>query len=311
MSVPMWTPEVVVDAELARAMIAARFPALRAERVERLGQGWDNAAYLVDGAAVFRFPQRGVAAPLIATEITVLPLIAPAVAPVAIPIPRWVGEPGGGYPWRFAGYPLLPGTPVDRASLDDGALAALARPLGRFLRGLHGVDTAPAVAAGLPPDLIGRLDPAKRVPQVRERLAALVRAGVVAEADGAALLDRFVAEAPQGEPARLAVLHGDLYARHLIVAANGALTGVIDWGDLHLGDPAVDLSVVHEIVPHGAHDAFFAEYGAVDERTWRRARWRAIHHAVLVADYGTVIGDGALAEGGLAGLRRIGALPAR
>lgn len=65
----MWTPEIVVDAERARAMIAARFPELRAERIERLGQGWDNAAYLVDGEAVFRFPQRGVAAPLIATEI--------------------------------------------------------------------------------------------------------------------------------------------------------------------------------------------------------------------------------------------------
>lgn len=311
MSVPMWTPEIVVAPELARAMIAERFPELRAERVERLGQGWDNAAYLVDGAAVFRFPQRGVAAPLIATEIGVLPLIAPAVAPVAIPVARWVGEPGGGYPWRFAGYPLLRGTPLDVARPGDAALAALARPLGRFLRALHGLDPAPAVAAGLPPDLIGRLDPVKRMPQVRERLAALASAGVVSEADGATLLERFVADAPEGEPSRLAVLHGDLYARHLLVDQRGALAGVIDWGDLHLGDPAVDLSVVHEIVPRGAHDGFFAEYGAVDERTWRRARWRAIHHAVLVADYGTAIGDTALAEGGLAGLRRIGAFNPR
>ena len=304
----MWTPEVVVDAKRARTMIATRFPELRAERVERLGQGWDNAAYLVDGTAVFRFPQRGIAAPLIATEIAVLPLIAPAVAPVAIPLPRWVGEPDGEYPWRFAGYPLLRGTPVDVMNPDDSALAALARPLGRFLRALHGIDTAPPIAAGLPPDLIGRLDMAKRLPQVRERLAALASSGAVREADAAALLERFIAEAPDGPPSRLAVLHGDLYARHVLLDEAGALAGVIDWGDVHLGDPAVDLSVVHELVSAAAHDAFFAEYGPVDERTWRRARWRAIHHAVLVADYGTAIGDAALANGGLTALRRVGAI---
>ena len=303
----MWTPEIVVGAERARTMIAARFPELRAERVERLGQGWDNAAYLVDGSAVFRFPQRGIAAPLIATEIAVLPMLAAAL-PVAIPAPRWVGEPDEEYPWRFAGYPLLRGTPVDVARPDDAALAALAGPLGRFLRALHGVDTAPVVAAGLPPDLIGRLDAPKRVPQVRERLETLVSRGIVREADAAALFDAFVADAPEGAPSRLAVLHGDLYARHLLLDEADSLAGVIDWGDVHLGDPAVDLSVVHEIVPASAHGAFFAEYGQVDERTWRRARWRAIHHAVLVADYGAAIGDAALADGGLAGLRRIGVI---
>jgi aminoglycoside phosphotransferase (APT) family kinase protein len=304
-SVPTWTPEIVVDAERARAMISARFPELRAERVERLGQGWDNAAYLVDGAAVFRFPQRGVAAPLIATEIAVLPMLAP-VLPVAIPTPRWVGEPDETYPWRFAGYPLLRGTPVDMARPDDAALAALAPQLGRFLRALHDVDTGPVVAAGLPPDLIGRLDSPKRIPQVRERLVTLTARGVVRDDDAASLLDGFIADAPDGPPSRLVVLHGDLYARHLLVDERGSLAGVIDWGDVHLGDPAIDLSVVHEVVPASAHDAFFAVYGAVDERTWRRARWRAIHHAVLVAEYGTAIGDAALAEGGLSGLRRIG-----
>jgi aminoglycoside phosphotransferase (APT) family kinase protein len=305
MSAPTWTPEIVVAPERARAMIAARFPELRAERVERLGQGWDNAAYLVDGTVVFRFPQRAVAAPLIATEIAVLPMLAAAL-PVAIPAPRWVGEPDDTYPWRFAGYPLLHGTPVDVARPDDAALAALARPLGRFLRALHGVEAAPCVAAGLPPDLIGRLDPAKRGPQVRERLGTLVSGGIVGEADASALLGAFVADAPEGAPSRLAVLHGDLYARHLLLDEAGSLAGVIDWGDAHLGDPAVDLSVVHEIVPASAHAAFFAEYGPVDERTWRRARWRAIHHAVLVAEYGTAIGDVALADGALSALRRIG-----
>ena len=84
-------------------MIASRFADVRADRLERLGQGWDNAAYLVDGRAVFRFPQPAVAAPLVATEIAVLPLLAPRL-PLAIPVPRWIGRPDESYPWQFAGY---------------------------------------------------------------------------------------------------------------------------------------------------------------------------------------------------------------
>ena len=36
-------------------------------------------------------------------------------------------------------------------------------------------------------------------------------------------------------------VHGDLYSRHLLVDDAGRPCGVIDWGDCHVGDPAVDL----------------------------------------------------------------------
>ena len=304
MNAPQWTPEIIVDAERARAMIAARFPELRAERLERLGHGWDNAAYLVDGAAVFRFPQRSVAAPLVATEIAVLPAIASKL-PLAIPVPCWVGEPDEAYPWRFAGYPMLAGTPLDVARPGDVARAELARPFGAFLRALHAVDSAPLVAIGLGPDAIGRMDPVKRLPQVRSRLENVVSAGAVDASDAAALLAMFERDARAEPPARLALVHGDLYARHLLIDDRGALAAIIDWGDVHLGDPAVDLSAAHEIFSSSEHAAFLAAYGPVDAATWRRARWRAIHHAALVADYGMATGDDALARGGLDALARI------
>lgn len=43
----------------------------------------------------------------------------------------------------------------------------------------------------------------------------------------------------------LAVCHGDLHVRHLLVDRDGSATGVIDWGDLCLADPAVDLSIAY------------------------------------------------------------------
>ncbi len=39
------------------------------------------------------------------------------------------------------------------------------------------------------------------------------------------------------------LMHGDLYARHLLLDESFQLSRVIDWGDLHAGDGAVDLAV--------------------------------------------------------------------
>lgn len=50
-------------------------------------------------------------------------------------------------------------------------------------------------------------------------------------------------------------LHGDLYARHLLVD-RGRLIGVIDWGDLMAGDPAVDLTVAVTFLPRAARASF-------------------------------------------------------
>ena len=122
------------------------------------------------------------------------------------------------------------------------------------------------LAAGLPPDTIGKLDP-KRL---------------------------HVDEAPL--EGTLRVVHGDLYARHLLVDQRNRLCGVIDWGDVHYGLPAVDLSVVHMMVPAEFHGAFFAAYGAVDERAWRFARYRARHHATFALESAVARGDARLQQ---------------
>jgi hypothetical protein len=52
-----WEAERRVDKDLARRLVRERSPEVAAERIELLGEGWDNVAYLVDGAWVYRFPR--------------------------------------------------------------------------------------------------------------------------------------------------------------------------------------------------------------------------------------------------------------
>lgn len=291
-----WTPERVVSPELAAALIASQFPELAPPRLGARHAGWDNTVYEVDDAWIFRFPRREVAVPLLRLEIRALPRLAPAL-PVAVAVPELVGEPTDDYPWPFAGYRKLRGASADRARLDAAARARLAAPIARFLAALHAVDPAPL---DLPDDTLGRVDLARRRPQIAERLAALHARGEIA--DPRAWDAELDAAPPPGE--RRAVVHGDLYAAHLFLDG-GELSGVIDWGDLHVGHPAVDLAVAHTFLPPAAHEGFRRAYGAIDADTWRLARLRALAHTAAVLLYALDTGAAHLADEARAALSHL------
>lgn len=300
MTQAFWAPEYDVTADEARELIASQFPALQPHSVEPFGSGMDNLAYLVNATYVFRFPRRAIVVPLLETEARALPLIAGHL-PTAISVPRFVGEPQGTYPWIFAGYGMIAGIPACTAALSGEQRAGLAASLGTFLRALHAIDPAVAVTY-LPRDNIGRFDHEKRMPLSEERFSQLEATGYMS--DAAPFLD-FLRRHPPGELEPSAIVHGDLYARHILVGDNGQLSGIIDWGDVHFGHPAADLMAAHTMLPATAHQTFIDAYGGVDDRTWTLAKYRAIYHCALVADYGLNIGDRVLRDAGLDGLEPI------
>ena len=300
MSEPVWRADIVIDAPLAARLIGAQFPALAKVPVVPFGSGWDNAAFLVGDRAVFRFPRRRVVARLIECEIAVLPLLAPHL-PLAISAPLFRGAPSLDFPWAFAGYERIEGTTACALDLDAAARDGLAVPLARFLRELHGRDTAPLVAAGLPPDELGRLDAGKRLRLARERLPTLEAANIQGARTAVAWL---AANPPEPlDERRRTVVHGDLYARHVLLDGGRKPVGIIDWGDVHLGDPALDLAIAHLLLPPTAYPAFRAAYGPIDERTWRAARYRALYHAILEVDYGIRENDAGMRDCGTTALR--------
>ena len=82
------------------------------------------------------------------------------------------------------------------------------------------------------------------------------------------------------------VLHGDLHFRHLLVDGDGALTGVIDWGDVCCGDPSIDLSLLWSFFPPDGRDAFLEVYGLLGEDQLVRARVLAVCLCATLALYG-------------------------
>lgn len=294
-----WLADQEIKVGVARSVLEEQFPQLAPVSLRHLGTGWDNAAYVVNDAIVFRFPRREIAVELLAVETAFLPQIVQRV-PLAVPDPRWLGTPSEAFDWPFAGYPLLPGRTACVADLSPQQRYLCAAPLGDFLRALHAIPSEEAGRWGVPPDTIRRLDLAHRLPQVTARFDQIERGGL---ADNVPAARAALARA-QGEysPGTRCLVHGDLYARHLIVDAAGTLTAVIDWGDAHRGDPAIDLAIAWSFLPPESRNAFLAAYGAITPAAWARARFKALYSMAMIIVYGHDIGDRVLQREGRIGL---------
>jgi aminoglycoside phosphotransferase (APT) family kinase protein len=297
---PPWEAERTVDPELALGLIREQAPELGAERIELLGEGWDNLVYRVDGDWVFRFPRRQMGADLLANECAVLPRVA-ARLPLPVPVPIVLGKPTAAFAWPFAGYRYLPGRTACGPGVTDAKRRAMAEPLGRFLAVLHALPPRTWSGVDVPKDELGRMNVQKRRPVIRRLFRELSEKGVVGSPDP--WLEH-LHDLPRG-PRPRCLVHGDLYVRHLLVDDRVRLCGIIDWGDVHLGDPACDLMIALSFLPADVRPEFQAAYGAIDESTWRLARFRALQHTATVTLYGLDVSDEDLFREGRAGLERL------
>lgn len=296
-----WDADITIDEELVRSLLAEQFPELELRSVRILGEGFDNAVWLIDEECAFRFPRRAIAVPLVAREVAVLTRVAPLL-PVAVPVPAFVGAESERFPRPFFGHRVLPGSELADAHLTDSDRARVGMDVGRFLRTLHVPATRELVDARrtLPVDPNRRADMPFRVRMTRERLDALP------DLEPASLrsAERILAAAEGLAPGPAQVLcHGDLHVRHVLVD-RGELTGVIDWGDVCVGDPSMDLLFAWSVLPPGARTAFFEEYGEIDDATRLRAQVLAIMLSAVLALYAQDQGLALLEREARAGLER-------
>jgi len=295
---PVPRPEITLTRDQVHTLVS-QFPDLEIKSLQRMAVGWDNAAWLVNEAWVFRFPQHSGAATLLAREIAVLPRLAGRLR-LPIPLPEFVGRPLGDYPWPFFGARLIPGSELAEADLADTDRVGIARQLGAFLRRLH----EPALAAEFVTSVRRRperSDVARSLPRDMGRLEAAA-AGLWSIPTRAREL---IADATRLPPALdLVLVHGDLHVRHLLVDGSANLTGIIDWGDVAIAHPSVDLQIGWSGFSGEARQAFLAAYGGIPDDWALRALVSALFYSATLALYARRDGASRLEREAIAGLER-------
>lgn len=240
----------------------------RPRTILEIDEGYDYEVVMVDDDWVFRFPRRSAVEEVLEVEIALLPALASAL-PVDVPSFEHISRDP-----LFVGYRLIRGDPL----VDEDADGVHA-----FLEALHTFDPL-----GLP---VERPD---WVLSYRDQCGEFERLVFpLLDEDsrrGARKLFGEVATLVGFEPT---LLHGDLGPAHLLVC-DGRLAGVIDWGDVRVGDPALDYAWLLN-GPFVGWD--------VDPDLRRRARFYHRLGPWYEAHYGMFTNRPAHVERGLAGIR--------
>ncbi len=255
---------------LVMSLLAEQHPDLAHLPLRPAGHGWDNTLFRLGHDLVVRLPRRAVADALMVAEQRWLPGLTPPLA-VRTSAPVRIGRPGAGYPWHWSVSRWIDG--AGGITVPRAGRSAAAVPLARFLAAFH--RPAPADAPVSP---VGRGGPlAARDDVVRPRLASLPEIpGLPADALLSAWESACAAPGWSGEPLWL---HGDLHPANVVLAPDGGLAGVVDFGDLCSGDPATDLAAAWLHFDAAGRSAFRAALEAlhpIEAATWARARGWAL-----------------------------------
>ncbi|WP_354349279.1 aminoglycoside phosphotransferase family protein [Pseudarthrobacter sp. PvP090] len=263
-----------VNDAVVRCLVRDQRPDLAGRPLVRVTNGWDNATLRLGDDLAVRLPRRAEAVPLILHEQRYLPGIARR-SPVSVPVPVHAGRPTSDFPWPWSIVRWVPGAAA--ADVGPAGRGPAAESLADFLLALH-VPAEP----GVPVNPVRGVPLLERDAAVGERLRDRARYPQAA-ALGAVWAQARAAQAWDG-PSMM--LHGDLHPGNVLLADGGSLAGVIDFGDVGAGDPAVDLAVGWLMFDAAARHRFMDAFGpAVEGDTWLRARgWALILSTALLSN---------------------------
>ena len=284
--------------------IHAVYPDLSITTASVDGRGQNNDIVRVDGRLIFRFPRYDGAVSRLQAEVALLAVVRRHVS-LSVPVPLYTSfQTGAGN--AFAGYAIVPGQPLQRETI--AAIEAEAEPLAArladqiklFLRQLHAVPLDPALARTVPPDR-GRAGLLNLYSRIRATLFPLMRPD--ARREVADHFARFFAVGERTAAYVPTLVHHDFGPGNILYDAERcAISGVIDFGEAGLGDPAYDLAGLlagygERFVRRVLHD----DPGA--SAVLARARFYAGTFALEEALFGVEHGDPRALERGLAAYR--------
>jgi aminoglycoside phosphotransferase (APT) family kinase protein len=265
--------EDILTANSAKAIITTAFPEFRDAHVELLDEGWDFRVFESDARWLFRFPKREVGIAKLNMECKLLSGLGEWVS---LPIPNYeyfsLSHESPSRP--FAGYRKLPGVGGDISKLVDRD--EVARQLGVFLARLHSYPVDKAREAGVP-------EAGDRIGHWRDQSCEQLQGLDGLNVDMGRLRRYLENETPVPFKGAASLVHSDLWAEHILIdSRSGRVSGIIDWGDTVIGDPAIDFACLYTRYGKSWVKNVLEHYaGKLDAEVISRARYLATCVAIL------------------------------
>lgn len=292
-----------IDLGLYRRILQQCFPDLAISSIEFAGGG-SFRVFEVNHTWIFRLPHSPAGSDLLRQERRVYNHLQPHLS---LPIPHYefFSEGCSPFPRPVAGYRKLPGEPLQRLDLSPAVRQQIAAQIGAFLTELHSIPPADLHEVTLPATTPEQMGERQSAFYALVRQSAFPLMSPQQQAWTADLFESFLAETA-GWYFEPVIIHGDLDSTNILCEPNqGAITGILDFEDVQLGDAAWDFcALVAELGP-GFLPQLLSTYKLDVDASFR---WRVAFHAqrILFHEllYGIEHDDRACLEHGLLRLNR-------
>ena len=283
-----------IDINRAQALLATYAEEWADKPIREIASpGTDNAMFMLGDAIVLRIPKQEWSIAALEKELLWLPKL--NGLPLAIPEVLCHGESKQDIGFDFGIFSWKPGRIATSDQIADQQQAAY--DLACFLNALHQISVEQAPRAGIHNHRRG-VDLSELTQNVVSSIDILAD-----EIDAPTALSLWEQACSAGPSGKAVWVHGDLKSDNMI-ASQGALTAIIDWGLAAVGDPAADYAAAWTWVAPEARNCFRSVCDPTDD-DWKRAQGWALHNAVIALSYYRDRSHAALCEQSRRTLRRL------
>jgi len=273
----VWDPTNVIQSDAVKQILIEQVPNLPIKSIEQIGEGFDNTVFILNDEILLRFPRRENAVTILEVEKKLLPFIKDYIS-FQTTIPFIFGQPSEKYPWPFLGYNVIKGKPPIRLNRQERI--NMIEPLAKILKQIHSIPLSTFSHLKLPHDELRRLDIKYRKPQFLKYAEEAIKQKLL---PNEMMIKQYIENLQEIIPKTpLVLVHGDLHFKNMIVNDDNALEGIIDWGDAHIGQCELDLSIVFSIIPSDKRDSFYEIYGNISNESKLLAQFKSIYTTVIL-----------------------------
>lgn len=286
-----------MDSKLCKKIIEKSFPQILVDSVAQVLEGWGSDVFEINGRLIFRFPKWPERERATQIEINLLPELAKALS-VQIPYFEFIGKHNNE---TFIGYRKIPGVPLASCNYNRGNLAT---QLAKIITEMHRFPVHLATKLKVPkPNW--RIEYEEFYSRVRDKAFPLMNEALQMRA--VSIWEGFL-ENEDNFKFEPVFIHRDLSGDQHILCnpERPEITGIIDWEDSCIGDPAIDFTGLYWDCKEKFTKRVLADYdGKVDKTFWERTIFYYKIGAFHEISYGQLINDGAHIESGLKHLSRV------
>ena len=276
----VWDPTKVIQIDTVIQILNEQFPNILIKSIEQIGEGFDNTVFILNEEILLRYPRREVAVSILKTEKKLLPFLKDYIS-FQTTIPFLFGQPSEKFNWPFLGYNFIKGKPPIRLNRQERI--NMIEPLANILKQLHSIPLSILSHLNLPGDELKRLDIKYRKPQLLKYVEEAIKLNLIPDK---MKIKQYIENLQVGVPKTpLVLVHGDLHVKNMIVNDEHRLEGIIDWGDAHIGQRELDLSIVFSIIPSDKRESFYEMYGQISNESKLLAQFKSIYTTVILLLY--------------------------